>query len=372
MAPEAGQGSEYWLKQWTDLLVRREIERPDRFWLPFRLMSDAPRMALRYGERTPSDIIYRENKMRVLRYRPQGDLRCPTPLVMTAPLVMPHYIMDLKPGKSLVAYLVSRGLDVFMIDWGTPDAGDRYDTLDDYVARYLRHAVEAVCSLTQQVQVSLHGYCQGGLLAVLFAALYPDRVRNLVNQTGPVNFHDEGIFSLWARELDVDLIVDTLGNMPAEVLWASFQTINPTGALGQMLHFYDGIENDRTVDDYIAMNTWLNHVIAMPGEFFRRFIRDLYQHNLLVKGELEIAGRRIDLSRITCPVLTITSERDHVVPWQSSAVLNDLVSSADKRLFLMRGGHLGMTIGRGAWNEMWPAFAEWIIQRSQTERRAYA
>jgi hypothetical protein len=105
----------------------------ERFWLPHQLMSRANEMAERYGQRTPSDVIYTENKLRVMRYRPQEKKPHPIPLLMTPPLIMPYYIMDLKPGKSLVAYLVSRGLDVFMIDWGVPDASDRFDTLDDYV-----------------------------------------------------------------------------------------------------------------------------------------------------------------------------------------------------------------------------------------------
>jgi len=337
----------------------------ERFWLPHQLMSRAGEMAERYGQRTPSDVIYTENKLRVMRYQPQVEKPHPIPLLMTPPLIMPYYIMDLKPGKSLVAYLVSRGLDVFMIDWGVPDASDRFDTLDDYVVRYLDHAVEVVRRLTGQPHITLHGYCQGGILAILYTVLFPDKVRNLVNQTGPVNFHDDGIFSLWTREcwLNVDLIVDTLGNVPAELLWMTFQSVNPVGAISRMIHFYEHMEDDQFVQDYVAMNTWLNHSISFPGEFFRKFVQDLYQRNLLVKGELEIAGTRINLSAIACPVLTITTEKDHVAPWKSVALLNEMISSQDKALLLMKGGHLGMTIGRGAQDELWPALADWVLRR---------
>ncbi len=339
---------------------------PDRIFLPFRVGVSAAQFRDR-GERTPSQVVYSENKMRVLHYATRTSSQYPIPLVMTAPVIMPHYIMDLRPGRSLVEYLVGRGLDIFMIDWGVPDDGDRFDTLDDYIVRYLKHAIAAVCRVTGQRQVSLHGYCQGALLAVLFAARYPERVRNLISQTGPINFHDDGIFSLWARNMPIDLLVDTLGTIPAELLHAAIQMVNPTGLIEQTLRYYEKMEDDAYVRDYVAMNTYLNDILSLPGEFFRRFIRDLYQRNLLVKGELDIAGRPIDLRSIICPVLTLTSEKDHVVPYESAAVLNDLVSSRDKKLIMLKGGHLGMTIGRGAWNELWPAFAEWVIARSQYE-----
>ncbi|MBI4787353.1 MAG: alpha/beta fold hydrolase [Chloroflexi bacterium] len=345
-------------------------DRPDRLALPFAILSNAAGIAEQYGQRTLSQVIYRENKMRVLHYQPRVPRPYPIPLVMTAPIIMPHYIMDLRPGKSLVEYLVARGLDVFMIDWGVAAEADRFDTLDDYVVRYLKHAVQAVCQMTHASQVTLHGYCQGGLLAILFAALYPQRVRNLVSQTGPVNFHDDGIFSLWTRQLNVDLLVDTLGNIPGEMLRASFQMVNPTGALAQTLRYCERVADEEYVRDYVALNTWLNDVVPLPGELFRQFIKDLYQRNLLVQGQFEIAGTRVDLRQITCPVLTLTSEKDHVVPWKSAAVLNDLVSSRDKQLLVLKGGHLGMTIGRDAWNELWPALAHWLIQRSTEERNS--
>jgi polyhydroxyalkanoate synthase subunit PhaC len=345
----------------------------ERFWMPFRIVENAAHIDKVYGQRTRSEVIFCENKMRVLHYEPRrtspaGPARF-IPLVMTAPLVMPHYVMDLRPGKSLVEYLCARGLDVFMIDWGVPDRGDRFDTLDEYVTRYLRHAVQAVCQVTQQPQVVLHGYCQGALLAVLFTCLYPARVRGLVNQTGPVNFHDEGIYSLWTRRLNVDLLVDTLGNVPAELLRMSFQLTNPTGALAQTLRYYEHIEDEQFVADYIAMNTWLNDIVPLPGEFFRKFVHDLYQRNLLVQGRLEIAGRCIDLSRITCSLLTIAGEKDRVVPWKSAAILNEMVSSRDRELLLLPSGHLGMTVGHDAAQALWPALADWVISRSFIDAR---
>ena len=341
---------------------------PERVWLPLAIAENTSAVAERYGQRTPSQVIYRENKMRVLHYPRGGCSCCRVPLVMTAPIIMPHYIMDLRPGKSLVKYLVDRGLDVFVVDWGVPDDSDRFDTLDRYVTRYLRHAIDAVCQVTGASQVTLHGYCQGGLLAVLFAAIFPRRVRNLVSQTGPINFHDDGIFSLWTRKMNADLMVDTLGNIPAEMLQMTFQCVNPTGAMSQTLHYYENLADEQYVRDYIALNTWLNDLIPLPGELFRKFVKDLYQRNLLVKGEFEIGGTRVDLRRITCPVLTIAGEKDEVVPWRSAAVLNDLVGSEDKQLLLLKSGHLGMTIGRGAWNELWPALADWVIQHGEEER----
>ncbi len=319
-------------------------------------------MAARHGRRTPSQVIYRENKMSVLRYESRAPGRHRLPFVMIAPIIMPHYIMDLSPGKSLVEYLVTRGLDIFMIDWGVPDDADRFDTLDRYVTCYLRRAVDAIRRVTGQARVTLHGYCQGGLLAVLFAAIFPERVGNLVSQASPINFHDDGIFSLWTRKMNADLLVDTLGNLPADLLRIMFQSVNPTGALAQTLRFYQNVADDQYVQDYLALNTWLNDLVPLPGELFRKFVKDLYQRNLLVYGEFKIDGARVDLRRIICPVLTIAGKKDRVVPWQSAAILNDLVGGDDQELLLLESGHLGMTIGRQA-RELWCALADWVILR---------
>jgi polyhydroxyalkanoate synthase len=110
--------------------------------------------------------------------------------------------------------------------------------------------------------------------------LFPDKVRNLVNQTGPVNFHDDGIFSLWTREcwLNVDLIVDTLGNVPAELLWMTFQSVNPVGAISRMIHFYEHMEDDQFVQDYVAMNT-CSITASHSRRVFPQFVQDLYQRN---------------------------------------------------------------------------------------------
>ncbi|GAB4411596.1 MAG: hypothetical protein Kow00106_05870 [Anaerolineae bacterium] len=189
---------------------------------------------------TPATVVWTEGRARLLRYTPQVTPTLPVPLLCVPSLINRYYVMDLLPERSLVRYLVGRGVDVYMLDWGTATRVDRYRPFDEYITGLLRHAVAAICHMTGQPAVSLLGYCMGGLFAILYTVLYPDEVAALINLAGPVNYHDDGIYSLWTRPewLDADLYVDTLGNIPAPLLNVTFNLVRPTNELIQAYNYW--------------------------------------------------------------------------------------------------------------------------------------
>jgi polyhydroxyalkanoate synthase len=262
-----------------------------------------------------------------------------------------------------VEYLVGRGIDVYMLDWGVPGPEDRSTTFDQYVTGYLRRAVQRVRNLSGQERIMLLGYSIGGTLTAIFSALYGRYVHGLVQLAAPINFHDSGIISQWTRKerFNVDLVVDTLGNMPAELLRASFRMFAPTLQIAQQIGLAQQIGDTQSVQDLLALQAWIGDGVSFPGEAYRTYVKDCYQENYLVQGKLIVGGQRVDLARIACPLLTITAAKDWICPPESAAVLNDLVASVDKHMLELPGGHVGIVAGQRASEQLWPKLADWLI-----------
>lgn len=338
----------------------------DRFDAIFQLMLNPLRPAV---ARTPADVAYAEGRLRLLHYRAAAERPHPIPVLIVPSLINRYYLLDLVPGRSLVEYLVGRGLDVYLLDWGEPGPEDRRTTFDQYVTGYLRRTVQRIRSLSGQERVSLLGYSMGGTFAAIFAALYGRYVANLVALAAPIDFHDDGILSQWTRKerFNVDLVVDTLGAMPAALMQASFRMLKPTYQIAQQIALAEQFGDMEAVQDFLAMQFWLDDNIPFLGEAYRTYIKELYQENHLIQGKLVVGGRRVDLSQIEAPLLTVVATKDCMCPPQSSKVLNDLVGSADRQILELPGGHTGIVAGRDAPEQLWPRLAEWLIARSEAE-----
>jgi len=316
---------------------------------------------------TPATTIYAEGRSRLLRYAPHvTGSPCTIPLLCVPSLINRYYVMDLTPERSLVRYLLQRGIDVYMLDWGTANAIDRHRPLDEYIGGMLRRHVQAVQRETGQQRVALLGYCMGGMMAAVYAALYPRDVAALINLAGPINYHDDGIYSVWTHPdwFDADLLVDTLGNIPAELLNLTFNMVRPTNELVQALNYWQRHEDADFMRPFAAMQIWLDDPTPFPGEAFRRYIKDLYQSNLLIQGKFQVNGQAVDLAKITTPTLTIAARRDHIAPWRSVTVFHDLIASADKDVVVLESGHIGMVIGSKAHTKLWPHLGDWLTART--------
>jgi polyhydroxyalkanoate synthase len=317
---------------------------------------------------TPHEVVFTENKLRLLHYHPVTEKTCPVPLLMIFALVNRPYILDLKPGRSVVEVLLKKGIDVYLIDWGIPGDEDRYLDLNHYINRYIRKVVEKIKKISGSDKVSIMGYCMGGTMSAMYTALYPEDVKNLILMTAGIDFKVDGILNLWGDKpnFDVDKFVEAYGNVPPEFLQVGFLLIKPVQNLvSKYVSFYENIDNEQFVENFLAMEKWLNDNIPVPGEVFREFIKYCYQENLLVKNKLRINGRLVDLRKITCSVLNLIAEHDHLVPPASSIVFNDLISSQDKETIIYPTGHIGLSVSSKSLKELWPKVADWLIARSK-------
>lgn len=321
---------------------------------------------------TPKDLVYEEDKMRVFHYKPMVKTPCPVPILVTYALVNRQYMMDLQSDRSLIKNLLQRGLDIYIIDWGYPGPGDRYLTLDDYINGYMNNAVDIVRERSKSDKINLLGVCQGGTFSVIYAALYPEKLRNLVVMVAPVDFHtDDGLLHVWARDLPIDNMVDTLGVIPGDIMNVGFVMLKPFQLmLDKYMGLIENCDKKEVVENFLRMEKWIFDSPGQAGEAIRQFVNDLYKNNLLIKNKLKIGEQPVDLRRINMPLLNIFAEDDHLVPPSASKSLNDAVSSKDKSFLCLRGGHIGIYVSSQSQTELAPAVAEWITLRSQLPKEA--
>jgi polyhydroxyalkanoate synthase len=313
---------------------------------------------------TPCDEIARWGRVRLLRYKVPGP-RQQCPVLMVPSIINRHYVLDLRPGESLVEYLVQQGIPVYMIDWGRPGPQDRYATLEDHIVRWQGAAVREACKDAGVEAIHLLGYCLGGTFAIAHAAVRPRRVAGLIALTAPVNFHDDGILSAWATSdaWNVEQLAREFGLIPSELLQASFLQLNPAAQLQKLRTFIEKMWDDGFVERFLALETWLNDNVDFPGATYVEHINQLYRGNQLVKGDFMLGSENVRLEKIQCPVLTVISTRDHIVPEPSASMLHHRVGSADRTLLQLEGGHIGVTVGRGARDGLWKSTRDWLLAR---------
>ena len=317
---------------------------------------------------TPKDVVYSKGTMRLYRYRPLTDEVYRIPLVLVMSLISKPYILDLSPGQSLVEYLLREGFDVFMVDWGVPRPEDSRLTLEHYVLEALPRNVEEVQKVTGEREMSLLGYCMGGLFALMYSGIFHEEapVANVICAATPVDFEGMGLFRRWTdrRWFDVDRLVDTLGNVPPDMIFRSFELLRPAERWAAYARLFDNLWNDLWVKNYRLFNRWVYDQIPFPGEAYRQMMKELMWENKLMRGQMTLGGRPVDLKQVTCPALHIMAQHDHIAPFAATQPLTSLLGSEDTEDVILKGGHVSLIAGRNAWFRLWPQLSQWLSVRS--------
>lgn len=316
---------------------------------------------------TPRDVSMRDGTARLLRFRrpASAPAAAPVPLLLVPSLINRWYVLDLRRGSSLVEAMVGAGVDTFCLDWGAAEDEDRYLGWDDVLARLAR-AVRAVRRATGSARVALLGYCMGGTLAAIHAALDPAGVAALCNLAGPIDFGHAGILGTMtdARWFDAGAIA-AAGNVSPMQMQSGFVALRPTAHFVKWLGFAERASDPAAREAFLALETWASDNIPFPGAAYATYVGDLYQKNLLVRGEHHVAGRRVDLGAITAPVLTITAERDAICPPAAAQALGRAVLAAGHGPadeLAVPGGHVGAVVGTRASRVLYPAIVDWLAR----------
>jgi polyhydroxyalkanoate synthase len=233
----------------------------------------------------------------------------------------------------------------------------------------MMNVVEFLRERCQVPQVNMLGYCMGGTMSAMFTSLHQRLVRNLILLAAGIDFEgNDGLLQLWTQEkyFDVDQFVDVLGNVPPQFLQSSFLLLKPVqNFLEKPIGLWERLDDEKFVDDYVTMETWLQDNIPVPGEVFREYVKYLYQQNRLVKGQMPVGRHTVNLRDITCPILNIMARKDDLVPCSQSQLFNDLVGSTDRKTMQLDAGHIGLAVGGRAQKELWPAAVQWLAERSE-------
>jgi len=316
---------------------------------------------------TPRIEVYSEDKLKLFRYEAPADVvQNRSPLLIVYALVNRPYMTDIQENRSTIRNLLAAGQDVYLIDWGYPDEADRSLTMDDYINGYIDRCVDVICKRHKLEKVNILGICQGGAFSLCYTAMHQNKVDNLVTMVTPVDFKTpDNMLSSWVQHIDIDLLVDTLGNIPGEMLNWTFLSLKPFSLTGQKyIGMVDVLEDRERLKNFLRMEKWIFDSPDQAGETFRQFIKDFYQNNGFLDGSVEIGGHCIDLKAITCPILNIYAEQDHLVPPDASRALRGLTGSNDYTELSFPGGHIGIYVSGKAQKEVTPAIASWLDRRS--------
>lgn len=319
-----------------------------------------------YGA-TARQEVWRDGKVVLYRFVGAKPATAKIPLLIVYALVNRPYMVDLQEDRSLVKGLLGLGEDVYVLDWGYPDRSDRFLELGDYIERFIDGAVDHLRRQHAVDAINVLGICQGGAFSLCYAALHADKVRNLITMVTPVDFHTpDNMLSHWTRDLDVDLFVDAVGNVPADMMNACYLMLKPFRLnLQKYVGLVDILDDRKGLEDFLRMEKWIFDSPDLAGEAFRQFIRQFYQGNGFVNGGIEIDGQPVSLTEVTMPVLNIFAEQDHLVPPDASRALRDLVGSDDYTELSFKGGHIGIYVSSRAQREVPTAIHGWLAERAE-------
>lgn len=311
---------------------------------------------------TPAETLLTLDKVSLRYYAPEHPSLVTAPLLICYALVNRPYMIDLTPQRSLLKTLLSKGVPVYLIDWGYPDASDQHLDLDDYINYYLDRCVDAACQHSQREKINLMGICQGGTFSLCYSALHPEKVERLITLVTPVDFHTpDFVLSQLAKHIDVDLAVKTYGNIPGTLLNETYQSLMPM-RLGLQKNFdlpFSLADKQQAVT-FLSMEKWIQDSPDQAGKAFSEFIKDFFQQNKLIHDQLSIAGKAVRLAKITQPLLNIYASLDHLVPPSSSQALQGKTNSQLYREKSIHSGHIGIFVSSKPGNQLADAIENWL------------
>ena len=315
---------------------------------------------------TPKRTVWESGKAQLWRYDLPA-VRYREPVLLVHSLVTRSYILDLRPENSLIAHLVEQGLDVYLLDWGIPDAAEAGHTLATYVDEYLPSATLAAKEASGADELSVIGYCLGGVLAALLVAAHPDLgIRNLVTMATPVDFEHLGPVTAMFDQgrLEIDHVLDDDGNVPADFFLAGFRMLKPTNQVAAYANLWQNLWNDRYVESYQAMAQWSSDQIPFPGAAFAETVDKLIRRNLLMSGRFPLGVREVAVGPVAAAHLNVVATQDHIVPVDAATPALELLGAPDGEELRLVAGHVGFIAGSLAKRQTRPAISGWLTRHS--------
>ena len=314
---------------------------------------------------TPKDLVWQQDKVKLFHYRRDTPAKCKIPVLVSFAMLNRHDVLDLE-GRSLMKKLLDEGLDIYIMDWGYPTRADRYLTMEDYIDGYLNDAVDYVRKSTKNDKINMMGICQAGTYSMIYASLNPEKLNTLTTYVAPYDFGTRScMLYKWTEYIDVDTLVDSVGTVPGTMIDSAFGMLKPSMNISKYIGIMDSLDDKDKMENFLRMEKWKTDLPAIPGEMYRKYIKDLFRDNLLIQGKMELGGRKIDLKNMTVPFLNVYATEDNIIPNASTLPIMDKIGSKDKELYAFPGGHIGVFVGGKSQKELGPAVAKWVTERSK-------
>ncbi|MBI3891784.1 MAG: alpha/beta fold hydrolase [Candidatus Wallbacteria bacterium] len=320
--------------------------------------------------RTPYTVLYEEGSCRVLSYEVLGERNDAPPILMVYSFINRWYILDLQPGHSFIETLSRAGHKVYLIDWGIPGPENDDLDLDYYLEKVALRAVKRIRRAEGGRRLTLFGYCIGGTLTAMMAALHPEHYAGLVLLTAPLDFEDAGILSLWTNPkfFDPEKITSAFGSVPEKILHASFPYMKPKEHLARNRLLFENILDEKYVRNFRSIERWSTDNVPFPGRVYHDFVKGCYQKNQLAKGEFRVGDRTVDLGRVSCPVLNIYAKNDHIVPCATAERSAQLLAGTKTWNHPYEASHITVTVAHPIRETVWKDTLDWL--RTNTTRRS--
>jgi len=270
---------------------------------------------------TPGKVVFRNELIELIQFAPTTERVHQRPLLIVPSWINKYYILDLSPEKSFVRWAVAQGLTVFIISWVNPDERLSAKNFEDYLEDGVFAALEEIEIRTGERRVNVAGYCVGGTLlsagTALLAAKGDDRIASITLLAAQVDFTRAGDLKAMFDETKIRLLEDRMyarGFLEGADMAAAFNMLRPNDLIWTyVVNVYLKGQPPPAFD----LLFWNSDSTRIPAANHAFYLRNCYLENRLAQGTMELAGQRLDLSRIAVPIYCLAAREDHIAPAQS-------------------------------------------------------
>lgn len=314
---------------------------------------------------TPKELVWKRDKVKLYHYIRETPAKSTIPVLVSFAMLNRHDVLDLQQDRSLMKKLLEEGLDIYIMDWGYPTQADKYLTMEDYIDGYFNDAIDFIRRKHNVPKIHLQAICQAGTYSMIYASRYPQKLQTLTTYVAPFDFgENDNMLYKWAKNIDIDTMVDSVGTISGEMIDSAFGMLKPSMNISKYFGVMDSLEDKDKLLNFLRMEKWKSDLPAIAGEMYRKYIKDLFRDNLLIKGKLELGGTKVDLKKMTVPYLNVYATGDTIIPNDSTRAVMSKIGSKDKEEIPFPGGHIGVFVGTKSQKDLAPAVAKWTIERS--------
>ncbi|MFH1065576.1 MAG: alpha/beta fold hydrolase [Nanoarchaeota archaeon] len=263
-------------------------------------------------------------------------------------------IADYDINQSLVEASLKAGKETYSAEWKSATFKQRGNTIDDCIIS-MKKCIEKIGK-----KVSLIGLCQGGWQSAIYAALYPEDISSLVLAAAPIDFHaGNGKITQSALNTPMEfyktMVAAGNGCLDGKFMVAGFKMLNPEDRFfNDYKDLFERIDDENFVKRTRKFRAWYEYTQNLPGKFYLQVVKELFKENKLIKGNLDILGRKVNMMDILCPIYLIAGEKDDITLPEQVFAAEKYVSSKDIKKMTVPAGHIGVFMGTKIVRDYWP------------------